>query len=146
MEGKGIRRLRHSTARELAGVCLAHDKQQPPRTTLQTLPEEEEEVTERALRDRLVQPALHTYGEVCALCGAESLSGPVMVHASGCPIAKDPDVVKLAQKLLSDEYSWFDGHSQPHITISHRELVHMLRETFRVRLSDEPPGWEWTDE
>jgi len=42
-----MHRLRHSTARELAGVCLTHDKQQPPRTTLQTLPEEEEEVSER---------------------------------------------------------------------------------------------------
>ena len=145
MEGKGIRRLRHSTARELAGVCLAHDKQQPPRTTLQTLPEEEEEVTERALRERQIQSNI--YGEICRLCGGQSTEGPEQIdHAPGCPMADDPDVVKLAQKLLSDEYSWFDGHSQPHITISHRELVHMLRETFRVRLSDEPPGWEWTDE
>ena len=105
-------------------------------------------MSERELRERLLQPAPHTYGQVCAFCGEQSLSGPVVVHAARCPMDDAPDVVKVLramQQLMDDAQTHKPNESFEMVfpTIFVHEMIERLQTDFHVRPTDD--GYEWVD-
>ena len=104
-------------------------------------------MTEKELRERQIESNI--YGEICRLCRGASQKGLEQIeHLPECPMADDPDVVE-ALRRLEQQAKWGKEHGG--ITAGHwadfcNAMIERFSREFHVRLTDEPPGWEWTNE
>jgi len=103
-------------------------------------------MTERTVRleiERLI-------GELEEFMEADGIYGPDTwaITRAREALADDPDVVKICRELLAEAET--ERRERRHncmiIMATLEKAALRLQETFHFRLTDEPPGWEWTNE
>ena len=112
-------------------------------------------MSERELREKVVRDTGIDFA--CWLCASSSTTSPKdVIHAPDCPMADDPDVVKVLRIVVNESITYHETLRDAAIRDTLEESYHAgaskaledlaqwLRDTFNIRLT--PDGWERTDE